>query len=396
MRSKRRRRRRGSGVEEEVGALVTRIEKQFDGTPLSVVGDRLLRVLHSLPEGISRKQWEPVKQTFQAIIQRLPEEVGPRFYFDSHLLQQVKDSWQRGPAILPGTVIPVYRGKWQYEPVRMPGMRRQDQRVHCLYLIGIEEGKGQRVDTPPFLLDYSFLCHELAHNLVQKNEDPLVERIEDTLKEVLREQARRRMPFRGQAKSRSESRSNEIEQHWSIQHQGMWAFELAIDVIALRTCGPAYLDTLTHYLREHYDEKFQIEPSHPPAALRGEVLLRTARRLEWSNYAGELRSLINDWTRQRPPSFNRYQSLTDDQIVGGCLDAASDYCEEMNLPHLTQDDLSRIGSQIEENRELVGTDLIVGAWIVDQRRDEAEYSQWEQKIFRDFVEDLHEGSEMSS
>lgn len=370
--------------------LADRIERRFGGTLLAGVGNRLLQTLLPLKGNISREQWGTVKHTFQSIVQRLPEEVGPRFYFDSYLLREVKRSWEEGPATFPDTVIPVYRSEWQYESVPMPGRRRQDGRVHHLYLIGIEEKNGHPINTPPFLLDYSFLCHELAHNLVQKHEKPLVEQFAEALQEVLHDRARRRMPLRGQAKSRSESKSKEIKQHWSIEHRGMWAFELAIDVITLWTCGPAYLDTLTHYLHEHYGDKFQIEPSHPPAALRGDVLTQGARRLEWMDHIGELESVINDWMNEGPPSFNRYQSLTDDRIVEACLDAAFDYCEKMELPRLTQDDLCRVGDQIEQEQGLVGTDLIVGAWIVAQRRDNEAYEQWEQNIFRSFVEDLRE------
>lgn len=58
-------------------ALADRIEEQLGGTPLAVVGDCLLQALLPLKRGISREQWETVKQTFQHIIQRVLEAFGP-------------------------------------------------------------------------------------------------------------------------------------------------------------------------------------------------------------------------------------------------------------------------------------------------------------------------------
>ena len=349
----------------------------------------MLKALQWLQYAEEKIDWAQVYRDFAEFLDQLPSEFGPRFHFDAYHLHGVKEQWDGGAATLPNMLIPVPRQEWCYEHFQIPVTRNGS-----VHLVGVP-GRSDSIRRP-FLLDYPFLLHEAGHAHLEHFGAPFKERFEEVLQTVLNRQARRRMPLRGQAKSRSESRSDEIKQHWSIQHQGMWAFELAIDVIALWTCGPAYLDTLTHYLREHYDDKFQIEPSHPPAALRGEMLLQAARRLKWSDYAGELKSRVDDWMQQGPPSFNRYQSLTDDQIVGGCLDAAFDYCEEMNLPRLTQNGLARIESQIEENRELVGTDLIVGAWIVEQRRDEDAYDKWERNVFRDFVEDLRAELETSS
>lgn len=385
----RRRRRPKRSRADTVDDLSEKIQTQLGGSPLSEVGKRLSEALQWLQYSTEENiDWSQVHRDFSEFLDRLPDKFGPRFYFDAYHLHSVKDQWNGDDATLPSMLVPVPRQEWCYERLRIPVTQNGD--VHLIGVPNRSDGMGR-----PFLLDYPFLIHETGHVHLEHSGHRFKKRFEESLQTVLNQQARRRMPLRGQAKAQSESKSEDIKRHWSIERRGMWAFELAIDVIALWTCGPAYIDTLTHYLRAHYDDKFQIEPSHPPAALRGEVLARATRQLEWSDHIDGLDTIVNDWMDEGPPSFNRYQSLTDDRIVESCLDAAFDYCEELELPQFTQDELSRIEAQVEQDQELSGTDLIVGAWIVDQRRDEEAYDQWEKSVFRSYVEDLRKEVERS-
>jgi len=378
----RRRRRSKRDRADTINDLSEKIQSQLGGSPLSEVKKRLLEALQWLQYSTEENiDWAQVHRDFSGFLDRLPDKFGPRFYFDAYHLHSVKEQWTGDAATLPSMLVPVPRQEWCYERFRIPVTLNGD-----VHLVGVPN-RSDGIERP-FLLDYPFLIHETGHVHLEHFGHRFKRRFEEVLKTVLNQQARRRMPLRGQAKAQSESKSEDIKRHWSIERRGTWAFELAIDVIALWTCGPAYIDTLTHYLREHYDDKFQIEPSHPPATLRGDVLARAARRLGWSNHVEELETIVDDWMDEGPPSFNRYQSLTDDRIVESCLDAAFDYCDTVELPRLTQNDLSRIENQLEQREELTGTDLIVGAWIVDQRRDEEANDRWEKNVFRSYVEDL--------
>lgn len=386
----RRNRRRGPDRVDTVKNLTKEIESKLGGTPLSEVGKKLLNglvLLQFVPE--EEADWTEIDRAFAAFLQRLPDDFGPWFHFDAYLIECIKDAWSVGPATFPDTLVPVYRQEWQYERVLVPGTVEKEGRAHHLYLIGISEEEGRRVQAPPFLLDYSFLCHEIAHYLFANYGQPFVERFGEALEKALRQRARRRMPLRETAGARSESISDELRQNWSIDRGGTWAIELAIDVAVLWACGPAYIDTLYHHL-DDYRDHFQLTPSHPPAALRAELMIRAGRRLSWGEQVEGLESKLEAWKAERPSAFNRYRALTDDRIVTACLEAALTYCQKVQLPRLTPGDLTRIQDRVEQEKELVGRDLIVGAWLISQNRRHDDYEQWERKVFEQYVTALRD------
>jgi hypothetical protein len=380
----RRRRRRQKGKVDTVKDLIERIKNQLGGTPLSEVGKRLLRTIELLQYNPERDGlWPKIDHSFSNFLSHLPDRFGPRFHFDAYLLHSIKEEWGQGPASFPDTVVPVYRREWQYVPLPVPG-ETEGGKAHHLYLIGIDEAEEHRYDSPPWLLDYPLVCHELAHYLLAKYGHSFKEDFEASLENVLRDRAKRRLPLRGQSASVSESLSDDLAQHWSIDERGYWAFEIAVDVIALWACGPAYLETLTHHLSK-YQNKFQIEPSHPSAALRADALLLATERLQWSDYTGNLQDTRDDWFEEGPPSFNRYNALTDEKLVRACIDSILPYCKEMKLPQLRPNDLTRIQNRVEKDQELVGTDLIVGAWIVEQNCTSEEYEVWQASRYDKYV-----------
>jgi hypothetical protein len=384
MANQRRRRRSQKQRTEIVKDLIQRIKNQLGDSPLSAVGKKLLRTVELLQYDAEQDgRWPKIDQMLSNFLSHLPDRFGPRFHFDSYLLHSIKEQWSRGPASFPDMVMPVYRREWQYRELPVPG-EAESGKIHHLYLIGIDEREEHRYNSPPLLLEYPLMCHELAHYLLVRYSPSFEEQFDEALEGVIRDRAKRRLPLQGQSASVSKSLNDALVRHWSIDEGGLWAFEIAVDVIALWACGPAYIDTLTHHL-DNYQNKFQIEPSHPSAALRADALLQSAERLDWSNYAGDLLEARNEWFNEGPPSFNRYNALTKESIVRACLDSAFQYCQEMELPRLRPDDLARIESRIEKDQELVGTDLIVGAWIVDRNRTNEECNAWQEAQYNEYV-----------
>jgi len=386
----RRNRRRGPDRVDTVKRLTKEIESKLGGTPLSEVGKKLLNGLLLL-QFVSKEEadWGEVHRNVTAFLQRLPNDFGPRFHFDAYLIECIKDGWSEGSVTFPDTLVPVYRQEWQYERLPVLGIVEEEGTAHHLYLIGISKEEQRRVETPPFLLDYSFLCHEIAHYLFASYGGPFVDRFGEALEEALRRRARRRMPLRETAEARSESMSDELRQNWSIDRGGTWAIELAIDVAVLWACGPAYIDTLYHHLADYRDH-FQLTPSHPPAALRAELMIRAGRRLSWGEQVEGLESKLEAWKAERPSALNRYRALTNEDIVAACLEAALTYCQTAQLPQLTPGDLTRIQDRVEQEKELVGRDLIVGAWLISQNRGHDDYEQWERKVFEQYVTALRD------
>jgi hypothetical protein len=62
----------------------------------------------------------------------------------------------------------------------------------------------------------------------------------------------------------------------------------------------------------------------------------------------------------------------------------------MKLPQLRPNDLTRIQNRVEKDQELVGTDLIVGAWIVEQNCTSEEYEVWQASRYDKYVAALND------
>src|SRR5258708_27075845 len=88
----------------------------------------------------------------------------------------------------------------------------------------------------------SWMCHELAHNLFYYNDTLFVDSFKKTLDDFLGTLRLRAIADQGSARSKSHAMIDRIAQFWepALTHKN-WAHEMAMDIVALWTCGPAFL-----------------------------------------------------------------------------------------------------------------------------------------------------------
>ncbi len=119
------------------------------------------------------------------------------------------------------------------------------------------------------------------------------------------------MSDHGLAKTQSQAIIKEINAKW---RNSKWVEELAIDVIALWACGPAYLAAFED-AHEGTENPFVIEPDHPPIELRTYALLHAAERLGWDKYLAGLKQIQDNWYRIPLSIGNQYRSLRNSELA---------------------------------------------------------------------------------
>jgi hypothetical protein len=238
----------------------------------------------------------------------------------------------------------------------------------------------------PSLLNYPWICHELGHHLLSlpKHQQMLFDKFHPHLEELVSKLKRMSISDRGLARIKSQAMIDEIDAKW---RDSKWVEELAIDVIALWTCGPAYLAAFED-AHENTDDPFIIESNHPPVKLRTYALLHAARKLRWNKYLSGLKQIHNSWHRIPPSIGNQYRLLHNHELVTQCVDAALAYCKSSRIPRLKLEDLNKIRLNLDlQNNFSNGIELIVAAWLVHYE-NEKYYDDWEEQTFNKLTDDI--------
>ena len=74
-----------------------------------------------------------------------------------------------------------------------------------------------------------------------------------------------------------------------------WSHEIAADMIAFWTCGPAYVAALFDVLEYDGLNPYKIGPGHPPYEVRANALLYAGESLGWEAYLSDLRDIVGRW-----------------------------------------------------------------------------------------------------
>ena len=304
------------------------------------------------------------------LLERFPRSFDRDFYFDAWMVQSIMDRWNNDLIPNLGRIIPVRHHVWGYEEIIIRTVT-----AVCLIYIPTEEG----IEIPS-LLNYPWLCHELGHYLLKLrgHYDKLFSEFLPHLEKFISQLKRMSMSDRDLAKTQSQAVIKEIDAKW---RDSKWVEELAIDVIALWACGPAYLAAFQDE-HEKVKKPFIIEPTHPPIELRTYALLHAARELGWNKYLSGLEQIQERWYRRIPSSVgNQYRSLRNPKLVTQCVATALAYCKSVGIPRLKPDDLNKIRLNLQrENDFSNGVELIAAAWLVYYENKEY-YDDWEEQIF---------------
>ena len=316
------------------------------------------------------------------LLERLPEELDRHFYFDAWMIQSIVQSWSNDLTPNSGTIIPTHYNEWGYERIPIPTISTVNSSL-AVNFIHIPSAVSEEI---PSLLNYSWIYHELGHHLLKQHGhyDKLCREFLPHLDRLISQLKRMSMSDRGLAKTQSQAVIKEIDAKW---RDSKWVEELAIDVIALWGCGPAYLAAFED-AHEDTENPFVIEPNHPPVKLRTYALLYAARKLGWDKYLAWLKQIQEGWYRIPSSIGNQYRSLHNPELVTQCVAAALAYCKSARIPRLKLEDLNKIRSNLQlQNNFSNGIEVIVAAWLVYYENEEY-YDDWEKQTFNKLTDEI--------
>ena len=360
-----------------------RIEKLLN-SPLSTLAVEL-KYLVKLKH-LTDVEYEQIIKYVSKLLERLPEEFDPRFYFDAWMIRSIVESWSDNLIPNSGMIIPTHYGEWGYERIPIP----TSSTVNSSFAMSFIYIPSEVSEIPP-LLDYPWLCHELGHHLLSlpKHKQMLFDKFQPHLEELISKLKIMSISDRGLAKIRSQATIDEINTKW---RNSKWVEELAIDVITLWACGPAYLAAFEDE-HEKIDNPFIIESNHPPVELRTYAILHAARKLGWDKHLGKLEQIREGWYKEIPASLgNKYRSLRNTELVTQCVAAALTYCKSVRIPRFKLEDLNKIRLNLElQNDFSNGIELIAAAWLVYYENEEY-YDDWEKQTFNKLTDEIIQDS----
>ena len=142
---------------------------------------------------------------------------------------------------------------------------------------------------PIDLLDYPWIGHELGHNF-HFRPDRFAGYFRPPLNERLAGLQALAIADRGSARRKSTAADDMIRRVWSPSRDHKnWAHEIAIDIVALWTFGPAFLFAFDGFVELHEPNPYLIGQVHPPYHLRASALVDAVSRLLWAEFTEPLR-----------------------------------------------------------------------------------------------------------
>ena len=354
------------------------------------VQERIEKLLDSpLHELAVKLKWltdfkhEQIIESVSKLLERVPEEYNCHFYFNAWMIQSIVQNWSDSPRLHSRMIIPTHYYEWGYE--RIPILTNST--VAPSFAVSFIHIPSEVSKEIPSLLDYSWLCHELGHHFLtlHGHYDKLFNEFLPHLDRCVSELKRMSISDRELAKTRSQAVINEIDTKW---RDSKWVEELAIDVIALWACGPAYLAAFED-AHEDIENPFVIELTHPPVELRTYALLHAAQKLGWDKHLEKLEQIRQGWYKKIPaPVRNKYESLRKPELVNQCVAAALTYCKSIRIPRLKPEDPDKIRLNLQqENDWSNGIELIVAAWLSYQENEKC-YQDWEEQTFNKLIDEI--------
>ena len=365
--------RRPRRLENKYPQVQERIEKLFD-SPLHELAVKL--------KWLTDFKHEQIIEYVSKLLERLPEEFDRHFYFDAWMIQSIVQSWSNDLTPNSSMIIPTHYNEWGYERIPIPTISTVNSSL-AVSFIYTPSAVSEEI---PSLLNYSWICHELGHHLLRQHGhyDKLFSEFLPHLDRLISQLKRMSMSDRGLAKTQSQAVIKEIDAKW---RNSKWVEELAIDVIALWACGPAYLAAFED-AHEGTENPFVIESNHPPVKLRTYALLHASRKLGWDKYLAGLKQIQDSWYRIPSSIGNQYRSLHNPELVTQCVAAALTHCKSSRIPRLKLEDLNKMRLNLElQNNFSNGIELIVAAWLV-YYENEGYYNDWEKQTFNKLTDEI--------
>lgn len=367
------------GVFEKIRGLLN--------TPLRSIGEELDSQLKFLKHAanVDAANNEILRIFFDqvsTVLQILPETFGERFWFDCQMIAAIQSSWNKSVQRLSGTILAKPDQEWSHKSVFIPIGNDRDK-AKAINVISIP---GRDDLTEVDLLEYPWMCHELAHNLFYYDDLPFVEGFNKSLDRHLGQLRLRAIADQGAAKSRSRATIERIANFWRpVLTQKNWAHEMAMDIVALWTCGPAFTDAFFDKVEDRRRDPYRVEDEHPPYAVRAMGILKATKFLGWVKDADRITKLLTKWRKSQWAKNvdNDYLALAEPKLIEATVECALATCERFELPKCDEREIKRIKSLVDINDvPSFGIDLILAAWIIRNRGDDDTYGEWEAQTVR--------------
>lgn len=338
--------------------------------------------------GLQALHFEAFVSQVRTMMQILPAQFDVRFLFDAQMLQAIRDSWNGGQQKLSNMIIPCLGDEWSHQRAFLPEVRKADEPNLVINLIHFPRShSSDDID----LLSYPFLCHELAHNLYFYDDSFFTQCSDKKLDDFLAKLRLRSISDSGAAKTRNKQLRGEIETYWrTTPNHDNWAHEIAMDVVALWTCGPAYLAAFCDETDDEQTNWFLIGKEHPPYTARSTALIYASQQLGWKQEAADIEQMFKRWRRSKHRIHidNHYIALTEPRLIEACVDCVLENCRSQNLPRCNQSEVKRVRQLlIKGETPDWGTELIIAAWL-KHKIDERGYESWQSAVIRDLQDSL--------
>jgi hypothetical protein len=332
---------------------------------------------------------ESVANYVAKVLELLPESFGDRFTLDAQLIHALAEEYSQGAAHLSGMLVPKPSQEWGHQTITMPSS--DGTAAHVIDVIHLP-GDDNLDDVN--LLDYPFVCHELGHNILFRAGDSFIRDFGQTLEAVLAGIQKQTLGIRGSAKQVADDTAEQVRRYWTPSaDQYNWAHEIAVDVISLWLCGPAYLAALQDVMEAGGLDPHQLGQSHPPYEIRAKALIEAAGQLGWAYYTGDIQGLVDQWSAASTANIrtNLHIACADQRIVSGAIASAIQTCQSIALPCCTAAGIDALDDRLKRGHPLeFGTDVIVAAWLTRTRSTEAEYEEWERVLIQRLLAEITE------
>ena len=361
--------------------LLAKVQKRFGASPLWEVAQALEDAIADRAVRVADLE-KFVRRTLDA----LPSSFGRRFAFDAAMIQDIADGWSSQALQLSQMILPVFGKGWAYSRQPMHPHRQPTRFVELIHLPGDDSLSDVK------LLSYPWLCHELGHLVLSHRESTFEDSFGATLQVAL---AAIGSGADGESGQPDKAALRETEKCWapapSPDHAEDWANECAADVVALWTCGPAFIASMERTVANGEVDPYSIEAPHPPYEVRLSAVVRGARLLGWAQAIPGIEAIARRWKKGRgkvnlPP---HYACLTHPTLIEGAVWAALRSCQTLRLPLCTAAVVDAVGKGAGATAEPdFGTDLLLAARLTHDSKGPEAYEAWQTQTVTELAEQV--------
>lgn len=366
---------------EHLAKLVTDVSELNKYSHLKEIAQKLLDVLNFV--SVSELPDEEIDKHIkyiESIISLLPQPKGHnnRFLFDAHMIESLREKLEETSKGLSRMILPSCGEEWSHRIIYLPFF--VGDKIPRVDLINFR-GESQLYDV--VFLDYPWLYHELGHIILYEYQELFIASFKRVLNNVSKGLKARSLGDSPINKKRAEDTIEKLRSFWGVDNDPWsWAIEIGSDVIALWTCGPAFLEAFEKELDKQNPNPYLISNQHPPYEIRCIGLMDTGSKLGLSKYIATLKDKVKLW---KTSSFgkdrtNEYVSYANKEILDGAISSALKVCANLSIPVCDQNKVKEIEYLVKGKEKFdFGAELIIAAWLISKKVRRDDYDSWERE-----------------